>query len=80
MDESNSQTEKRDEVEIAQKLNAATQLLVESERENEKLKEKVEQLEGQLQQLKSRNDQLEAEIRKFVEGHLATEFMRTRLF
>ena len=80
MDESNSQTEKRDEVEIAQKLNAATQLLVESERENEKLKEKVEQLEGQLQQLKSRNDQLEAEIRNFVEGHLATEFMRTRLF
>ena len=59
--------------EMTERLKAATLLLAESEKENERLNAQVEQL-------KSRIEYLEEQINGSIENNLVNEFMETDFF
>ena len=58
---------------MTERLKAATLLLAESEKENERLNEQVEQL-------KSRIEYLEEQLNGSIENNLVKEFMDTNFF
>ena len=67
------ENEKMEKSEMTERLKAATLLLAESEKENERLNEQVEQL-------KSRIEYLEEQLNGSIENNLVNEFMETNFF
>ena len=59
--------------EMTKRLKAATLVLAESEKENERLNEELEQL-------KSRIEYLEEQLNGSIENNLVNEFMETNFF